>query len=71
MTLHLPPHRQERLLNILTSTVNQRRIPRRKWHRLLGKLRSMAAAIHSAKHLFSILQHVLADQMGPVCASTT
>lgn len=25
----------------------------------------MAAAIHSAKHLFSILQHVLVDQRGP------
>lgn len=64
MTLHLPSHRQERLLHILLSTLQCSRISRRKWMVLLGELRSMAAALHSTKHLFSILQHALVDQAG-------
>jgi hypothetical protein len=64
MTLALPTHRQERLAQLLHHTMAHSRISRRKWHRLLGELRSMAAALHSAKHMFSILQHVLTDQRG-------
>ncbi len=65
MTLHLPPHRLTRLTDILTAFLTQQRTSRRRWHRLLGELRSMAMALHSTKYLFSILQHVLVDQHGP------
>jgi hypothetical protein len=46
-------------------TAAQKRISRRKWCSLLGELHSMTATLHSAKHLFSILQHTLVDQQGP------
>jgi hypothetical protein len=65
MTLLLPPHQRDRLLNLLSGLAQYKRVSRRKWHRLLGELRSMTTALHSAKHLFCILQHVLIDQPGP------
>jgi len=65
MTLSLPPHRRDRLQTLLTALHKQKRVSRKKWHRTLGELRSMATALYSAKHLFSILQHALADQPGP------
>jgi hypothetical protein len=62
MTLHLPPHRADRLLQLLKAFLDRKRTSRQRWHRLLGELRSMAAALHSTQYLFSILQHVLVDQ---------
>jgi hypothetical protein len=62
MTLQLPAHRLSRLQDMLSRLVSQCRTSRRKWHRLLGELRSMAPALHSTCYLFSILQHVLVDQ---------
>jgi hypothetical protein len=64
MTLHLPPHRTDRLLQLLTAFLARKRTSRRRWHHLLGELCSMAAALHSTQYLFSILQHVLVDQQG-------
>jgi hypothetical protein len=52
MTLTLPHHRQERLLKLVSETLQRRRISRRNWQRLLGELRSMALAIAGAKNKF-------------------
>jgi hypothetical protein len=59
MTVHLPSHRADRLRELLHTFADKRYASRRKWQSLLGELRSMAMAIHSAKYLFCILQHGL------------
>jgi hypothetical protein len=59
MTIHLPSHRAERLRDLLHTFSQKRYASRRKWQSLLGELRSMAIAIHSAQYLFCILQHGL------------
>jgi len=59
MEVSLPDHRVHRITDLLTSTLKKRYCSRRQWQRLLGELRSMATAIHSAKYLFSLLQHQL------------
>jgi len=64
LTIHLPDHRLQRLQTILAPLLRQTRVSRRKWQVLLGELRSMVPAIHSAKYHFSILQQALADQRG-------
>ncbi len=61
-TLALPPHKRDRLLELVTSFLPLRRTSRRKWQQLLGELRHMAMAVRGASYLFSILQHVLVDQ---------
>ena len=54
MTVHLPPHRAERLAEILASIpVTQKRTSVRKWHKVLGELRSMSLALPGARHMFS------------------
>ena len=41
MTVHLPPHRAERLAEILASIpITQKRTSVRKWHNVLGELNS-------------------------------
>ncbi|KAI2503277.1 adenylate kinase [Fragilaria crotonensis] len=53
-TLHLPPHRVARLQEILSwLRPPTKRLPVKRWHQLLGELRSMSPA------LFSILQEAL------------
>ncbi len=64
LTIHLPPHRAERLGYLLTTTLNSTYTTRKKWQRLLGELHSMVPALHSAKYLFSILHRVLANKPG-------
>ena len=60
MTLELPPHRQQRLGEILGSIpLSQKRTSAKKWHKLLGELRSMALALPGARNLFSTLQNAL------------
>jgi hypothetical protein len=60
MTIHLPPHRIERLGEILSQIPrSQKRTSVKKWHRLLGELRSMSLALPGARHLFSHMQHAL------------
>jgi hypothetical protein len=59
-TIELPPHRIERLHEILASVPqHQHRTSRRKWQQLLGELGSMVLAIPGGRGLFSQLQSVL------------
>jgi hypothetical protein len=59
MVVTLPPHRVEKLTSQLTTVLQKNYSSKRQWQRLLVKLRSIAMALHSAKYLFSILQHQL------------
>ena len=64
MTIHLPPHRVTRLAEILASIpVTQKRTSVKKWHKVLGKLRSMALALPGARNLFSQMQHALSNRV--------
>jgi hypothetical protein len=59
-TIELPPHRKDRLDDVLNSfTEQQRRTSRKKWQQLIGELRSMVLAIPGGRGLFSQLQSVL------------
>ena len=63
MTIELPQHRIERLQEILHSIPpTRRRISTKKWHKILGELRSMSIALPGAKGLFSQLQNALSTQ---------
>ena len=65
MTISLPPHRVQRLTEILLSIpTSQKRIGVKKWHSILGELRSMQLALPGAKHLFSHMQLALSNQKG-------
>jgi hypothetical protein len=56
-TIRLPPHRVERLFEILDSIKPYHRtVSTKQWHKVLGELRSMTLAIPGSKGLFSILQ---------------
>ncbi len=59
MHLTLPTHRRDRLRDLLYGFASKRYASKKKWQQLLGELRSMALAIHSAKYLFCILQQGL------------
>ena len=64
MTIHLPPHRVERLAKVLASIpITQMRTSGKKWHNVLGKLRSMALALPDAHNLFSQMQHALTSKI--------
>lgn len=64
LTIHLPEHRQIRLAEILASIPrSQKRISVKKWHRVLGELRSMSLAIPGARNLFGHMQHALTTQL--------
>ena len=57
MSISLPAHRVERLAAILVSIpVDQRRTSVKRWHKILGELRSMSLALPGARHLFSHMQ---------------
>jgi hypothetical protein len=59
-TLELPSHRVERLQEILDSILPaQKRISVKKWHQVLGELRSMSLALPGTRGLFSVLQEAL------------
>jgi hypothetical protein len=58
MTIHLPQHREQRLQELLTHIQAKCFVSCRQWRKLLGELRSMVLALHSSRHLFSILQHL-------------
>jgi hypothetical protein len=59
-TLELPPHRRERLQAILDEIPpSQRRTSLKKWHKVLGELRSMSIALPGSRGLFSHLQLAL------------
>ena len=62
MTIALPPHRQQRLHDILHSIPpQQKRTSIKKWHKILGELRSMSLALPGSRNLFSILQLALSN----------
>ena len=65
MTISLPKHRVERLADILASIPpTQKRTSVRKWHKVLGELRSMSIALPGAQGLFSALQLALSRASG-------
>ena len=60
MTLNLPPHRLERLQEVLSwIQPPHKRLPTKLWHQLLGELRSMLPALPGTRGLFSTLQEAL------------
>jgi hypothetical protein len=60
MTVELPPHRVERILELLNSVPpRQLRISTNKWQKLIGGLRYMVLAVPGGIGLFSVLQEVL------------
>jgi len=60
MTIQLPPHRVERLWEILNSIPRrQKRTTVKKWHKVLGELRSMAIALPGSRSMFGRLQNAL------------
>ena len=65
MTLTLPPHRIERLREVLGwLRPPRKRLATTKWHRLLGELRSMSPALPGTRGLFSVLQDALRHSDG-------
>jgi hypothetical protein len=63
MTVELPPHRIERLFELLdTVDPGQKRISVQEWQKLVGELRSMVIAIPGGRGLFIILQEILAHK---------
>ena len=59
-TIHLPPHRLERLYELLESiSPPHKRVSVKRWNQLVGELRSMSPALPGARGLFSILQDSL------------
>lgn len=58
-TIELPAHRQERLQEIFRYLHRRKRVPERKWHKILGELRSMIIGIPGSRGLFSMLQLAL------------
>ena len=68
-TLELPPHRRERFFELLAEIPSsQKRVSLKKWHRVLGELRSMTIALPGARGLFSHIQAALktADAKGRI-----
>ena len=56
-TLELPPHKLDRLNELLASVPTTcKRISAKRWHKLLGELRSMLLAFPGGRGLFSTLQ---------------
>ena len=65
MTIQLPPHRIDRLAEILSSIpTTQRRTSVKKWHKVLGELRSMSLALPGSRNIFSTMQNALSKQKG-------
>ena len=60
MVITLPLHRLARLYDLLDSLPpTQRRTSTKKWHQVLGELRSMAIALPGSRGMFNHLQHAL------------
>ena len=65
MTIALPPHSEARLGEILSEIPKtQKRISVKKWHKVLGELRSMPLALPGSHHLFSHMQEALTSKIG-------
>ena len=64
LTISLPPHRVARLKEILDEIPStQRRISVKKWHKILGELRSMSLALPGARYIFSSMQNAFSSSM--------
>lgn len=62
-TIHLPQHRIDRLFEILDSIPpSQKRTSVKKWHKILGELRSMSLALPGSRNIFSLMQHALSQK---------
>ena len=60
LTIHLPDHRIQRLGKILDSVpATQKRLSVKKWHQILGELRSMALALPGSRNMFGHMQDAL------------
>ena len=60
LTLHLPPHRLARILEVLSWLLPpHKRLTVKRWHQVLGELRSMSPALPGTRGLFSVLQAAL------------
>ena len=59
MTITLPQHRQDRLLELLQSTIQRKSMDKIGLQKLLGELRSMALALPGSHGCFSFLQDAL------------
>lgn len=65
MTIQLPPHRVERLAEILASIpLTQKRTSVKKWYKVLGELRSMSIALPGSRNIFSHMQSALSVKKG-------
>ena len=61
-TINLPPHRIDRLLEILALFPStKKRTTLKTWQRFVGELRSMALAIPAARGMFSHMQYALTN----------
>jgi len=60
----LPPHRVDRLREILAAVAGQRRVSLRRWRSLVGELRSMMIALPGSEGMFSQLQDALVKHRG-------
>ena len=66
MTLMLTPRRSSCLAENLDGIPSsQRQMSIKKWHRILGKLRSMSIALPGSQGLFSLLQEAFCADAGP------
>ena len=65
LTVCLPPHRIQRLAEILASIPrSQHRTSLKKWYSILGQLRLMAVALPGSRNVFSTMQNALAHKTG-------
>jgi hypothetical protein len=64
-TIELPPRRQARLHAILSELPRtQRRTSTKKWHKVMGELRSMELAVPGLRGMFSLLQEAFRHSDG-------
>ena len=60
LSLHLPPHRLDRIREVLSWLLPpHKRLSVQRWHKVLGELRSMSPALPGTRGLFSVLQAAL------------
>ena len=62
-TIELPPHRAQRLHEILHDLLHKRRISLSKWQKSLGELQSMVLALPGGNGLFSTLYTAFGDRL--------
>ena len=58
-TIELPPHREERLVQLVSTFLDRKRTSIKKWRQLIGELRSMTVALPGSEGLFSNMQTAL------------